>query len=213
MLTNAVQRINWTRVIVIVLAAGYALSQWQGRRDDQQHTAQLITALGAQMQQRTDKLGDRVSYIPAAQTSPKIYLQATAANQDPEIIRLRQEIEALKGQAASSSIGVASSTETVEARLDAGGRAGDEWFSAQVTPDSLHYTSRHEFTAAFIGKTGGLTEFVFKDKNPHNKTTSVRAFAPVPVEVKRWGIGPYAGYDAARGISAGVAASYHLFAW
>jgi hypothetical protein len=172
------------------------------RKQAQQDSANLITALQAKPQQAKDNLGETATMIPVVQTTPKIYLQATEAAKDPEVIRLRHELDALKGAAKTATVAVANSTERVDAKL-VNGAAGDEWYSAQVIGDSLHYRSRHEFTATILRQNDGVAEFIFKDRNPHDSTTAVRAYAPLPERsggIKWWhvALGALAGYAAGR---------------
>lgn len=216
------KNIDWFKTTLLALMVLAGLSWWQARQQDKTDVTNALSAMQAEMKSVKGKDGVVTSSIPIVQTSPKIYLTATRGSDDPAVQRLRAELEALKGQLSKSgAVAVINSEEKIDAHMERKTLpdgsvalvAGDEWYTARVAGDSLRYRSRHEFTVASVKKSGDMNEFIFRDRNPHNTTTDIRAFAPAEGQVKRWGIGPYIGYDALRGVSAGAAVSWHLVEW
>ena len=139
--------------LLITLALG---SVWYMGKQNNDNTLNALSAMQAEMKVSKDKNGVTTSSIPIVQTSPKIYITATKDSNDPLVQRLREEIKTLK----NGNVAVINSSGRIDALLKEG-RAGDEWYTAEVRGDSLHYRDKHEFTVASVKRSGGMSEFIF----------------------------------------------------
>lgn len=92
------------------------------------------------------------------------------------------------------------------------GKTGDEWYSVKVGNGRVRLGVKNRYTVALVEEKGvGVVKI--KNENPYSTEGEIRTYAPLPKQTKGLGVGPYVGYDAARGVSAGVAVSWHLFEW
>lgn len=217
---NFLRRIDWFQTIIVALIVLFAASWWQGRRQDKADTAQLINALQDTVKVSIDKYGDKVSSISQIRTDrPQTFL-AIKSN-DAEIHRLQEEVRKYKSQIdQGGSVTVFNSSVDVDAPLpltmqqdgQMAGKTGDEWYSIDVHSGRAILGVKNKYTVALVQEDGKGVVLI-KNENPYSKEGEIRTYAPLPKIEKRWGIGPYVGYDASRGLSAGVAASWHLVEW
>lgn len=214
------KNINWLKTVVYSLAFLFGWSLWSGRQQDKTDTAQLINALQDTVKVSIDKYGDKVSQISQIRTDkPRTFL--TIKSGDAEIQRLQAEVKKYKSQIKqNSSITVFSSSVAVDTTFTASvkpdgtvtGRTGDEWYSVQVGDGRVKLGVKNRYTVALVEEKGvGVVKI--KNENPYSTEGEIRTYAPLPKQTKRWGVGPYVGYDALKGISAGAAVSWHLFEW
>lgn len=214
------KNIDWFKTVVLILIVIFGLSWWQGRQQDKADTAQLINAMQDTVRVHVDKYGDKVSQISQIRTDkPQTFL--TIKSGDAEIQRLQAEVKKYKGQIKQNgSVTVFSSSVAVDTTFAAivkpdgtvSGQAGDDWYSVQVNSGRVKLGVRNRYTVAIVEEDGqGVVKI--KNENPYSTEGEIRTYAPLPKQTKRWGVGPYIGYDALRGVSAGAAVSWHLVEW
>lgn len=214
------KNIDWFKTVVLILIVIFGLSWWQGRQQDKNDTAQLINALQDTVRVHVDKYGDKVSQISQIRTDrPQTFL--TIKSGDAEIQRLQEEVKKYKGQIKQNgSVTVFSSSVAVDTTFAAtvqpdgsvSGKTGDEWYSVQVNSGRVKLGVKNRYIVALVEEDGqGVVKI--KNENPYSTEGEIRTYAPLPKQTKRWGVGPYVGYDALRGVSAGAAVSWHLFEW
>ena len=214
------KNIDWFKTVAYPLAFLFGWSLWSGRQQDKQDTAQLINALQDTVKVSIDKYGDKVSQISQIRTEkPQTFL--TIKSGDAEIQRLQAEVKKYKSQIKQNgSVTVFSSSVAVDTTFAASvkpdgsvtGQAGDEWYSVQVGDGRVKLGVKNRYTVALVEEKGvGVVKI--KNENPYSTEGEIRTYTPLPKQTKRWGVGPYVGYDALRGISAGAAVSWHLLEW
>ena len=214
------KNIDWFKSVILVLIVLFAWSWWSDRQQNKTDTAQLINALQDTVKVSIDKYGDKVSQINQIRTDkPQAFL--TIKSGDAEIQRLQAEVKKYKSQIKQNgSVTVFSSSVAIDTTFAASvnpdgsvsGQAGDEWYSVRVNSGRVKLGVKNRYTVALVEEMGvGVVKI--KNENPYSTEGEIRTYTPLQKQSKRWGAGPYIGYDALRGVSAGAAVSWHLLDW
>lgn len=210
---QAVSGINLKTWIVIGLAGWLVGTQWYGRQQDDAKTQRLINALQDRQRDTVRKDGARVSEISQISTTPKVFL--SVKSNDEQIQRLQAEVERYRSELRKGgSVTTITGEMHVDTTATADGVATDgKWYAARVANGRAVIDVKSDLTAALVTRDGKPVLEV-TEKNPYF-THQIRTFSVDngAVKSRRWGLGPYVGYDASKGVSVGVAASYHLINW
>ncbi|NTU49365.1 MAG: hypothetical protein HGA87_00460 [Desulfobulbaceae bacterium] len=216
---------DWTATLLLFAALGLVYAFWQDTRRTQRDTAQLINALQDTVRVSVDKYGDKVSQISTIRTEkPQVFLNIKS--NDAELKRLQEEVAKYKALIGQNGSVTNFLTDTrITAALDKSVSpegvttysSGDEWYNVNheinATGASVAKIEiKNEYTVA-IGEEHGQGVVKIKNRNPYSTESEIRTYTPLPEIHKRWGVGPYVGVDAARGLSAGAAVSWHLITW
>jgi hypothetical protein len=217
---------NWSMVIMALMAGGM---WWHGEQRHAEDMRRQTEFFGAVMDSTRHIIehGQRVAETSQIRTSdPKVFL--TMKSDDPRVQALQREVALYRRELATHGGSVTTFTSstkidtTVVVSRDALGgvsmAASDgKWFkmSAAAGGDgngTMKAEIRNDYTVAIVEEKGrGLVKI--KNRNPYSVEDSVKVYATLPKVQKRWGIGPYAGYDVARGASAGIAVTYQFIQW
>lgn len=210
---QAISGIDLKTWIVVAMAVWLAVTQLNERRHDETKTQRLINALQDKQRDTTGKDGSRVSGISQIQTTPKVFL--SVKSNDKQIQRLQSEVERYRSELrkGGSVTTITGEMHVDTTATDAGVATDGKWYAARIANGRAVIDVKSDITAALITRDGKPVLEV-TERNPYF-VHQVRTFSVDndAMKAKRWGIGPYVGYDASSGVSAGVAASYHLINW
>lgn len=220
-LTEQVKKLSLFEIIIIILGLILAWNYFTGKAATQNNASQLVNALQDTVTTHKDKFGDTVSQISPIRTEkPQVFL--TIKSNDAEIQKLQAEVQKYKNQINDNgSITVFNSSTHVDTTLSITqqpdgsltGTAGDKWYSINTkmspTGGKAILDVKNEYTVAVVEEGGkGVVKII--NKNPYSREGEIRTFATLPKERKRWGVGPYIGYDSQKNISAGLALQWSL---
>ena len=216
------KKVNLFQAIIFCMIAAFAWQYLSNKAGDQRHTEQLINALQDTVKVHQDRYGDRVSQISQIKTDkPQVFLNIKS--NDAEIKKLQAEVQKYKSQIKENgSVTIFNSSTHVDTTLavkvqpdgSMQGASGDKWYSIQahISPSGGRAVLdvHNEYVVAVVEEGGqGVVKIV--NKNPYSREGEIRTFATLPKERKRWGVGPYIGYDSQKNISAGLALQWNLF--
>ena len=190
-------------------------------------TLEMVNALQDTVKVYTDEYGDKITEISQIRTSdPKVFVNVKT--DDKRVQELQAEVDKYKSQLeqggsvtqfeSSTHINTPLILSTTEDGKIKGTASDSTWYQLETTFDPISkqvesdVKIKNDYTVAIVEDDGQVVVKI-KNRNPYSTEGEVRTYAKLPKDEKKWGIGPFVGYDPIKGSTIGVGISYHIFEW